>query len=84
MDTFIEHFKTDEELLMEGAVWKKPSVLFALLWRTYSKIKSSNNADDRAKYQAQMSWISGQMTFSYIKALEEKIDALQRDIRRLK
>ncbi len=81
--SFNEHSKTDNEMINEGAIWKSPTVLFALLWRTYSKVKSSNDADKRAKYQAQMTWISGQMTFSYIKSLEEKIDSLSKDIKRL-
>ena len=82
--SFKEHSKTDNEILNEGAIWKKPSVLFALLWRTYSKVKGANDEDKRAKYQAQMTWISGQMTFSYIKSLEDKIDSLSKDIKRLK
>ncbi len=81
MDTFKEHFQSDAELLTEGAVFKKPSVLFALLWRTYSKVNGATDEKERAKYQAQLSWISGQMTFSYIKAIEDKLEGIEKQLK---
>lgn len=80
MHSFKEHNMSDEELLNEGAIWKKPALLFALLWRTYSKVKGAKNPDERAKYQAQMTWISGQMTFSYIKSLEDKLVEIEKKL----
>jgi len=84
MESFREHVKTDEEVLSEGAVTKSPLFLFGLLWRTYSKIKGSMNDSDRAKYQAQLIWINGQLTFSYIKALEEKLEGIERELKSIK
>ena len=84
MQTFKEHNMSDEYMLSEGALAKSPTILFGLLWRTYSKIKGSTDPDSRAKYQAQMTWIIGQLSFSYIKELDEKIEQLSRDTKRLK
>lgn len=73
-----------EEQLNEAGILKNPLTLFSLLMSYNNKI--SKNIDNKEVLEAigKMIFISGQMNFNYLRAIDNKIDRIEKRLEKIK